>query len=87
MFELISVIVADFCAFVVVFAECFANFGVKGLHLRPEGHHLAPWGLPRSILERFGGSFSRHLGSLGDYMEPCLSLGCPLLGSFWFSLL
>ena len=62
------------------------TFGVGRLLLQPERHHLAPWWLPRSILERFGRSFSRHLGSLGDYMEPCLSFGCPLLGPFWFSL-
>ena len=66
MFELFSVIVVDFFTFVVVFVEYFANFGVKGLHLRPEGHHLAPWGLPGSILERFGGSSRSHWGSWGD---------------------
>ena len=65
-----------------VFDDVLMTFGVGGLHLQPERHHLAPWWLPWLILERFGWSFGRHLGSLGDYMEPYLSLGCPLLGVF-----
>ena len=87
MFGLFSAIVADFCTFVVVFVEYFVNFGVKGLHLRPEGHHLAPRGLPGSILERFGVSFLSHWGSWGDPVGPYWSLGWCLLGSFLCSLL
>ena len=35
--------------------------GVGELHLQPQWHRLAPWGLPGSILERFGG----HFGAIG----------------------